>query len=424
VQPRQRAEGPSTRPPATRIIDDGIIRSRILCLVQRSRPFRFGQIVEGEYFTDRDAEARVLTEDLQHGLNVVLISPRRLGKTSLVLRVIDDVRRRGVLVAYVDLLRAPSKERLAAHLAAAIYAGLESPFDRARSRAATFFQHLRVKPKPTLNPDGTISFEFGASMIEDDRDADQTLEELLLLPAEIARHRQRRVALVLDEFQEIVELDPRLPGLLRSVFQAQGEVAHVFLGSRQHLLRRVFTDRGEPLYRLAKPMTLGPIPTDVFVPFVRERFAAGGSQITAEAAAHLVQLAEGHPNDTQELGHFAWALAVAERQAASVEVVDRALASVLEAEASRFVDLWESLTNYQRIVLLAVALDEGVGLYREEIRRRHRLGPAGRTQKAVQRLVDRELVEPLAGAAYRVSDVFFRHWLRRLDQPPAGSPLR
>ncbi|MBV9921733.1 MAG: hypothetical protein JOY78_12895, partial [Pseudonocardia sp.] len=79
-------------------------------------PFRFGEVVAGDYFTDREAEARALVDDVQHGLNTVLISPRRFGKTSLLLRVIDQLRRAGTLVAYVDLLRAPSKERLAAQL--------------------------------------------------------------------------------------------------------------------------------------------------------------------------------------------------------------------------------------------------------------------------------------------------------------------
>src|SRR5918911_3424242 len=295
-----------------------------------TRPFRFGEIVEGEYFTDRDAEGRALKDDISHGLNVVLIAPRRLGKTSLVLRVIHELRREGVLVAYVDLLRAPSKERLAAHLAAAIYGGLESPFDRARQRAATLFQHLRIHPKPTLNPDGSVSFEFGVGMVDEERDADATLEQLLEMPATIARERNRRVALVLDEFQEIVDLDPHLPALMRGVFQTQGEVAHAFLGSRQHLLRRVFTDRGQPLYRLARPITLGPIAQDAFVAFLRERFAAGRSQIMGRAARELGDLTDGHPNDTQELGHFAWALAVAQGRPATVETVVRALDAVVE----------------------------------------------------------------------------------------------
>ena len=387
-------------------------------------PFRFGEIVDGDYFTDREADAESLANDIRHGLNVVLISPRRFGKTSLVLRVIEELRREGVLVAYVDLLRAPSKERLAAHLAAAIYGGLESPFDRARQRAATFFQHLRIRPKPTLNPDGSLSFEFGVGMVDEDLDTDATLEQLLAMPAAIATERQRRVALVLDEFQEVVELDPHLPALMRSIFQTQGEVAHLFLGSRQHLLRRVFTDRGQPLYRLAKPMLLRPIPHDVFVPFLRERFAAGRSQITTDAARRLVEITDGHPNDTQELGHFAWALAVAEGRPATPEVVDRALEAVIDVEDARFTDLWESLSAHQRLVLLAIAVDEGQGLYREQTRRRHRLGPAARVQKAARRLVDRELVEPMPNEGYTVPDVFLRAWLVRLSvQHDMTAPL-
>jgi hypothetical protein len=385
-------------------------------------PFRFGEIVAGAYFADREAEAQLLARDIQHGQNLVLISPRRFGKTSLILRVIDQVRRAGVLVAYVDLLRAPSKERLAAHLAAAIYSGLESPFDRARERAATLFQHLRVHPKPTLNPDGSVSFEFGVGMVDEERDADATLEQLLEMPAAIARDRQRRVALLLDEFQEVVDLDAHLPALMRAIFQTQGEVAHVFLGSRQHLLRRVFTDRGQPLYRLARPVTLGPIAPDAFVPFLRERFAAGRSQITLDAARRLVDITAGHPNDTQELGHFAWGLAVAEGRPATVETVEHALDAVVDAEDARFTDLWESLSPHQRLVLLTIALDEGQGLYRADTRRRHRLGPAGRVQKAVRRLVERELVEPGARAGYRVPDVFLRAWLRRMPRQHSVPP--
>src|ERR671939_575115 len=171
-------------------------------------PFRFGEIVAGAYFADREAELQLLARDIEQGQNVVLISPRRFGKTSLILRVIEQVRQAGVLVAYVDLLRAPSKERLGAP------------------------------------PRGCL------------REA----------PPTIGGERNRRVALVLDEFQEIMDLDPHLPALMRGVFQTQGEVAHVFLGSRQHLLRRVFTDRGQPLYRLAPPMTLGPIAESGVVP--------------------------------------------------------------------------------------------------------------------------------------------------------------
>ncbi len=344
----------------------------------------------------------------------MLISPRRFGKTSLVLRAIADVRRQGVLVAYLDLQRTPTKERLVDHLAAAIYSGLVSAIDRARKRAATIFEHLPIRPKVTLQPDGSVSFEFGmaggAAVVPD---TDATLEQLLGMLGSLAEERKKRVCLILDEFQDVVDLDPKLTSLLRGVFQRQSEVSHVFLGSRQHLLRRVFSDRGEPLYRLARPMPLGPISTEVFVPFIRERFAAGQSQIAHDAAEYLVSLTDGHPHDTQELGHFAWAAAVASGRPADRSTVDQALATVLEAEAARFTEIWESLTGPQRTVLLAVTFEEGRGLYGESVRQRHGLGPAARVQKALGRLLERELVEPFADGGYRVGDVFFREWLRK-----------
>ena len=91
------------------------------------------------------------------------------------------------------------------------------------------------------------------------------------------------------------------------------------------------------------------------------------------------------------------------------------LEAVIDVEDARFTDLWESLSAHQRLVLLAIAVDEGQGLYREQTRRRHRLGPAARVQKAARRLVDRELVEPMPNEGYRVPDVFLRAWLARLS---------
>ncbi|MBV9171670.1 MAG: hypothetical protein JOZ81_16480 [Chloroflexi bacterium] len=376
-------------------------------------PFRFGKIVSGEYFADRDAEAHALAADIRNGTNVVLISPRRFGKTSLMLRVIDDVRRAGVLVAYVDVLRTPSKRRLADALATALYEGLLSGIDRAREKATSFFSHLALSPRVTLKPDGSVAFEFGPSIGPGDRDIDATLEGLLRVPAEVASERKRGVALVLDEFQEVVDLDPHLPATMRSVFQTQSEVAHIFLGSRQHMLTRIFTDGGEPLYRMARPVTLGPIPSDLFVTFIRERFAAGHSQIATNAAESLVSATGAHPNDTQELAYFTWTLAVAQKKPATVDTVERALEVVLEAETPRFTELWESLTPPQRSVLQAVAAEETVHLFQEDLRRLHGLGSASGVQRAVSRLVDRELVESVERGTYRVPDVFFRRWLRR-----------
>jgi uncharacterized protein len=371
-------------------------------------PFRFGQVVAGEYFVGRDAEIASLSVDLRTATNVVLISPRRYGKTSLVLRVLRALEREGSLVAYIDLLRTPSKERFAGHVAAAMYHGLLGRGAQALQRATEWFTQLRVRPRITLNQDGTPSFEFsgGAPSV----DVDATIEHLLEMPQTVALERKRRVVVVFDEFQEVLDLDPALPGLMRSVFQAQGEVAHVFLGSRQHLLRRVFADRYQPLYRLARPMTLGPIDEAVFARYIRERFAAGRSQITQAGIETLLAATGGHPNDTQELAHFTWVRAIAEGTPATSETVRRALGEVVSAESGRFIVIWNNLSPLQRRALTAAAHD-GTRLYASEVRRRFQLGDPSGLQKALQRLTELELIESVQRGTYRVPDLFLRAWL-------------
>jgi AAA+ ATPase superfamily predicted ATPase len=230
-------------------------------------PFRFGQIVPPQYFVGRQRELASLVTDMRSGVNVVLIAPRRYGKSSLVVRALEQLQGADVLTAYVDLERTPSKERFAAHLARAIHTGLLGPSEQALHRATEWFSQLCVRPGITLTETGKPAFEFVGSAPQIDLDA--TIEQLLELPETIARERDKRVVIVFDEFQAVLDLDATLPALMRSVFQRQDHVAHVFLGSRQRLLRRVFAERPQPLYRLARPMPLGPIPPHEFGPFLR-----------------------------------------------------------------------------------------------------------------------------------------------------------
>jgi uncharacterized protein len=372
-------------------------------------PFRFGQIISPEYFVGRDAEFASLVTDLQAGVSVVLIAPRRYGKSSLVVRALERLKHMHVAGAYVDLERTPSKERFAAHLAHAIYDSLMGPGEQSLRRATQWFSQLRVRPRISITESGKPAFEFVGSAPQVDMDA--TVERLLEMPEVLATEHGRRVILVFDEFQEVLGLDPRLPALMRSVFQRQDHVAHVFLGSRQRLLRTVFADRREPLYRLARPMMLSPIGPAEFGPFIRSRFAGAKSQISAEAVAQLLELTGGHPNDTQELAHFTWARAVAEGRRATPETVRAALTDVLTSESARFALIWEALTPQQRRVATAIAATPGGGIYSSEIRARFQLGDAPAIQKALRRLIDMELVEPTSRGVYNVPDVFFGAWL-------------
>jgi hypothetical protein len=371
-------------------------------------PFRYGALAFDEAFTDRERELRELKSDIRNGQDVVVFAPRRYGKSSLVLRALQDLRRQGVLSAQVDLMTAPTKEKLAEKLAKAIHEGIASPLYRARERALGVFRGLRITPTVTIDPeDSSVSFGFEPGRAAADVDA--TLERLLTLPGELAADRGRVVALVLDEFQEVVEIDPNLPKLMRAVFQAQPEVAHVYLGSKRHMMRTIFNDENEPFWRSAKQVELDVIRPDLFAPFIAERFRSTGKRIDDEAVATVLAKTAGHPYATQELCYFTWE-ATDLRSTAIPLHVRVGLEGVLRSEHAHFSLIWEDASAGQRLLLSALAAEPGRP-YSEEYRRKHRLPAATNVQKALDALRRRELVGKREDGSYAIVEPFFAEWI-------------
>src|ERR1039458_933158 len=178
-------------------------------LPSTNNPFRFGALALDEDFADRKAELAELKTDALAGQDVVLFAPRRFGKSSLVWRVSQELLKKKALVAYVDLMTAPTLGRLADKLAQSIHEDVASPLFRARERLRVF-QGLRVTPTVTVDPiDGSLSFSFSAAAGTAEITA--TIERLLELPGQLAGARDRPLVLVLDEFQKGGHPGTRLP---------------------------------------------------------------------------------------------------------------------------------------------------------------------------------------------------------------------
>ena len=372
-----------------------------------SNPFHFGALALDEAFTDREQERAELTSDIRTGQDVVVIARRRLGTSSLAWSAAQAVAAEGVLVAQVDLMTTPTKERLAAALAGSIFEQIASTLERVKEAALAPFRGLQIQPTVTVDPgDGSYSFSFAAN--ERPEDIDATLERLFRLPGELAAARGRRAALVMDEFQQVVDIDPLLPNVMRAVFQQQPEVAHVYLGSKRHVMDRLFNDQNEPFWRSAKTVELGAIDPVAFAPFLVDRFDVTGKSIAPDAVAAVLDRTEGHPYATQQLGYFLWErTAVGEE--ASEEAVEQALGDVLRSEHTHFVLLWESSSTHQKLVMEALAREAGRP-FKAEYRRQHGLGQATNVQRALGTLEQREIVIGNEGA-YRLGEPFLAEWL-------------
>lgn len=369
-------------------------------------PFRYGALALDDAFTDREQETAELKADALNGQDVVLFAPRRYGKSSLLWRVSQELIAEGALVAQVNLMTTPTTTQLAEKLARTIHEDIASPLFRAKERLR-IFQGLRIRPTVTVDPeDGSLSFSFDASGRREDINA--TLERLLELPGQLAGERKRPVVLILDEFQEIMDIDPNLPRLMRSVFQQQPEVAHLYLGSKRHMMEHIFSDENEPFWRSAKEIELGAIDPQSFGEYIERQFKRTGKKITSAAIDAVLETTHGHPYATQELCYFLWQDTPAGATATDEHVVE-AIAKVLNSEHAHFSLVWQDAPAQQRLLLRALAEEPGHPIS-AEYRRRHALPGASSVQRALEALEKAELVGRDKGEAW-ISEPFLAQWV-------------
>lgn len=375
-----------------------------------TNPFRYGDLALDEAFTDRAEEIEELKSDVLNGQNVVIFAPRRYGKSSLLWRVAQElIRDDDVLVAQVDLMKTATKEKFAEKLASSIYDDIASTLFKVREKATDVFTGLRVRPVMTLDTDGSISFSFQAGHKPEDIDA--TIERLLELPAQLAAGRDRRVALVFDEFQEIVKLDRDLLPLMRSLFQEQPEVAHVYLGSKRHMMEEIFNDANEPFWRSAKQMELGVITPPLFAKFIRDRFKKTSRSIDDTVVDAILETTHAHPYGTQELAYALWEV-TEQGTTATLAQLEEALDRVLRSETGHFRRIWEGAPKAQRLTLEALAKEPGQPPLSNAYRRKHNLPGTSTVQRALEALVEDELAERHQDG-YRIAEPFLAEWILR-----------
>ena len=291
-----------------------------------------------------------------------MLAPRRFGKSSLALRAIQDVQRDGVLVAYCDLMRSPTKVRFAAALAKTI-STICSPPCQLLERAAALIRTLRVRPTVEVDPlEGDVRFSFEAPRQGGHRRGDRPP------PGAPGRHRRRagrRTALVLDEFQEVVRLDETLPNRMRVGLPDTARGVSCIPRQQASRAHAMFNDRNEPFWRSAQQIEIGRIPTTPCPPSsvtVSRRRARHRRRCAGPAPRYRRRASVRDPG--------ARVLHLGPRPtgyAAHAADVEAALADVLRAEHNNLSRVWEGATQNERLVLLALRTGPA-SLYSEETR--------------------------------------------------------
>ena len=123
-----------------------------------SSPFVFGKSVSQDVFTDRIAETRRLKLNFEYGVNTILISPRRMGKTSLVKKVMSLVDSDKVKVVYLDVFHCRTEEEFLNAFATSVIKATSTRWEEWTKNISKFFS--RIVPKIEIGTDPINNFEL------------------------------------------------------------------------------------------------------------------------------------------------------------------------------------------------------------------------------------------------------------------------
>lgn len=369
-------------------------------------PFHYGTPVDAEHFAGRQEELKALGARMRDGINVVLVSPRRYGKTSLLLLAESEMSGRSAAIVHVNVLRCRDAADLAAKLASRTYRLPSARWHRAKHAAADFARRLQVAPTVTFGADGTPRFGFGGDMATEA--AETVIADVYgILAGEAPR---RAPVLILDEFQAISDYGEHLPGVIKALADEHHRVSLVLAGSSAHLMERLTGSTGSPLYGMAERIALGPVRAPDMTDYLLRRAAIGSKAMKANVADKVVDRAGPVPNDIQRLAYAAFEVAGAEVTTADVE---EGMAQSVAHDAAPYADAYQRLSIGQRRVLVEIAQGADEQLYSARFARSAGLATGASVRRAIDALSAHELIVHRSGT-WVVADPFFARWLAEL----------
>lgn len=370
------------------------------------KTFVFGTPVTGINFTDRKTETKRLQANFTHGVNTILISPRRWGKSSLVRHVIETIDNPEIKIVYIDVFACRNPEEFYARFASGIIRQTSSRQEEWLENIKSFLG--RFNPKFSISLDSKVDFTLSLEMLPKAEDA----EEILNIPEKIAQKKNCRIVVCIDEFQQIGEFKDSVyfQKKLRTVWQYQQHTSYCLFGSKKHLMSELFNQVSLPFYKFGDIIFLDKIPAQDWIDFIQSRFEGSGKIISDSIALQICRLVENQSNYVQQLS---WILWVNTEKEASEKTLEASYNEMINHNSLLFEQMTESLSAYQLNFLKAVAAGETKEFSSNRIIQEFRLGSSANIKRIKDALLKKDLIET-SRSEVTIPDPIFREWIRRL----------
>ena len=370
-----------------------------------SKAFIYGKMVEGDNFTDRVKETRRLKANFEEGINTIVISPRRIGKSSLIKRVKDSIDNPMIKVVMMDIYDCRSEYDFLNRFAAVLMKEAAGRMERVLDTIQKFL--VRVVPKVSYSPAPLMDYSISLGITPQN----YSPEEILALPEIIAREQGVQIVVCIDEFQQVGEFPDSITvqKRMRGVWQRQQDVSYCMYGSKKHMMTRIFQNKRMPFYQFGEITYLDKIPREDWVNYIVGRFSTKGKTISDYFAGKICDAVDGYSSYVQQL---AWDVMQETESEVTEESFANGMEALLDQNAGLFTNQTETLTSYQMNLLRAICSGIHDEYTSKAVTDVYNLGTKSNIVRIKTSLAEKEIIDVVKGKAY-ISDPVFELWFRR-----------
>ena len=372
-----------------------------------TNPFIVTGKIESEYFCDRVQESARLVKSITNGNNMVIISPRRMGKTGLIQFCYDKPEiANEYYTFFIDILHTSSLREFTYLLGREIY---ETLLPRSRKMSDLFIRTLKsISGKFGFDPI-TSTPTFNVELGDIDR-PEYTLNEIFRYLTDA----DKPCVVAIDEFQQIAKYpEKNIEALLRTHIQKLHNSHFIFAGSERHMMQEMFTSAARPFYHSADILELKAIGPEIYIPFIVGHFEKRNRRIATENVGKVYDLFKGHTDYIQKTFNEAFA-DTPEGEECSLETIRAAIDNMVASNDTIFREILSNIPEKQKELLYAIAKDgEASRITSAEFIKRHSLTSASSVQSAMKKLLEKDIITEI-NKVFSVTDKLFAMWMNLL----------
>ena len=351
------------------------------------KSFVYGVAVTDYNFTGRKEETRRLKQNFENGINSILISPRRWGKTSLVDHVCRQLEGSDIITVRLDIFGCKSEYDFYNVLAAAVLKQTASKVQLWMEEAKDFLARLTPKINFPVDPTSEISVSLGITP------ETHSPEEVLNMVEVIAKRKDRHIVVCIDEFQQVGEFEntKSVQATLRSVWQHHHNTSYCLFGSKRHMMSKIFLNRSMPFYQFGDLLWLQKIPTSDWTDYIVSHCESAGRHISEQMAIKICESVDHYPSYVQHLASIVLNH-TPQGGTAEEELMPSAIKELISTNEALYMQQIEPLSGYQMNLLRAIVSNIHSGYNDKKVRTQFDLGSPSNMVRLRDALIERDLI--------------------------------